>query len=151
MITMKETVSIRLEKHFIEQIDRLAQQEGTSRTEVIREALRVYFKTKESAEDRSFVPFSEYKKLTDEVIKGKYEMGQMRAKVEALEEERSKLREELKRQQAYAETLASKLDKEREVNEALKRELADKEVKIKELELKLSAAEKEGRKRWRLF
>jgi len=43
---MRTTVSISFEKSLLAQIDRLARKEGRSRSELIREAARLYIETK---------------------------------------------------------------------------------------------------------
>ncbi len=157
---MKETISIRLERHVLEEIDRVAKEEGTSRTEVIREALRVYFKTKESAKDRSFIPFEEYKRVSEELSVVKFRMGELQAKLEALETEKERVENLLKSLEEEKESLIKQLSSKEEHIYKLKQEIGNKELRIKELNMFVEKLEKEkeellaslqSKKRWRLF
>jgi metal-responsive CopG/Arc/MetJ family transcriptional regulator len=157
---MKETVSIRLERHIIEEIDRLAREEGTSRTEVIREALRVYFKIKDSSKDKSFVAFEEYRKVTEELSLARFRAGEQQARIEMLEKEVHRLEGELERVNVLNSELRTELNHGKEESAKLLREKMLKEMEIKELNLRLEKLQKEkeeltkalqSKKRWRLF
>ncbi len=157
---MKESISIRLEKHILDEVDRLAREEGTSRTEVIREALRVFFRTRESAKDRSFVPFEEYKKLTDEVSATKYRIGEIQAKLELSQKEKERLVLELEGLKREIGNLKGEVDKKAQETTRLNKELNEKLLLIKELELRIEVLNREkdelmnalqAKKRWKIF
>ncbi len=97
---MGEVISLRMDSSLLGEIDKVAEEEGKTRSAVIKEAVRYYLqhvRRKENME--SFVPFAEYKKVNEELVKAlgrikelEVEIANLRKENEALKKEASKKR-----------------------------------------------------------
>jgi len=95
---MKGVISLRIEPSLLEELDKVAREEGKSRTGVIKEAVRYYLQhihRKNSSE--GFVPFLEFKKANDELKESLRRLAELEAKVAKLSKENEILKEELKK------------------------------------------------------
>lgn len=93
---MKEVISVRLEDSLLDELNRFAKTEGKSRTAVIKEAIRFYLKhahIKNSSD--GFVPFSEYKKVNDELKALLKQISILEARLAELKKENEALKEKL--------------------------------------------------------
>jgi len=92
---MKGLISLRLEASLLEELDRACREEGKTRTAVIKEAIRHYLqhlKRKDNSE--GFVPFLEYRKVNDELMKALGRIAELEASVAELKKENEMLRKQ---------------------------------------------------------
>jgi len=95
---MKGVISLRIEPSLLEELDKVAREEGKSRTGVIKEAIRYYLQhihRRNSSE--GFVPFLEFKKTNDELKESLRRIAELEAEVAKLSKENEVLREELRK------------------------------------------------------
>ncbi len=98
----KGVISIRLEASLLQELDRVAKEEGKTRTGVIKEAIRHYLQNvhrKNSSE--GFVPFLEYKKVNEELKNALKKISQLEALVVELRKENELLKEAQKRKRRW--------------------------------------------------
>ncbi len=93
---MKEVISVRLEDSLLDELNKFAKSEGKSRTAVIKEAIRFYLRhvhTKSGLD--GFVPFSEYKRVNDELKALLKQVSHLEARLVELKKENELLKEKL--------------------------------------------------------
>ncbi|NPA41117.1 MAG: ribbon-helix-helix protein, CopG family [Aquificae bacterium] len=94
---MGGTISIRIEASLLEELDRVAREEGKTRSGLIKEAVRYYLRNihrKNSSE--GFVPFLEYKKTNEELKEALKRISELEAQLAELRKENEVLKEQLK-------------------------------------------------------
>ncbi|HIC97517.1 MAG TPA: ribbon-helix-helix protein, CopG family [Aquificaceae bacterium] len=95
---MRNVVSIRLERSLLEEVDKVAKREGKARSVVVREALRIYVKNLKSEKSREgLVPFSEYRKVSEELKDALKKIGELERKIAELSKENELLKSKKRR------------------------------------------------------
>ncbi len=99
---MKGVISLRLEDSLLYELDNFAKAEGKTRSAVIKEAIRFYLKNahiKNSSD--GFVPFSEYRRVNDELKEALRRIGELEAEVSKLRKENEMLRQTNKKRRWF--------------------------------------------------
>ncbi len=95
-------ISLRVEASLLQEMDEFCKKEGKSRTALIKEAVRFYL-ANAPLRNRSegFVPFMEYKKVTEELKEALRRISELEAEIATLRKENEALKEKLKKKRWF--------------------------------------------------
>jgi metal-responsive CopG/Arc/MetJ family transcriptional regulator len=90
---MRGVISLRIESSLLEELDKAVQEEGRSRTGIIKEAIRYYLQHLRKRKDsEGFVPFIEFKKANEELKSALERIAELEARVAELRKENEMLK-----------------------------------------------------------
>ncbi len=89
----KGVISFRLEPSLLEELDRVAKEEGKTRTGMIKEAIRYYLQHIHRKKDsEGFVPFLEYRRVNEELKEALKRISELEARLAELSKENEMLK-----------------------------------------------------------
>ena len=95
---MKGVISLRMDPSLLKEIDRVAKEEGKTRSALIKEAVRYYLQRIHSMDSsEGFVPFLEYKKVNEDLMRSLDRIRELEVEITSLRKENEFLKREVER------------------------------------------------------
>ncbi len=95
---MKGVISLRMDPSLLKEIDRVAKEEGKTRSALIKEAVRYYLQRVHSMDSsEGFVPFLEYKRVNEDLMRSLDRIRELEVEITSLRKENEFLRREVER------------------------------------------------------
>ena len=95
---MKGVISLRMDPSLLKEIDRVAKEEGKTRSALIKEAVRYYLQRVHSMDSsEGFVPFLEYKRVNEDLMRSLDRIRELEVEITSLRKENEFLKREVER------------------------------------------------------
>ncbi len=95
---MKGVISLRMDPSLLKEIDRVAKEEGKTRSALIKEAVRYYLQRIHSMDSsEGFVPFLEYKRVNEDLMRSLDRIRELEVEITSLRKENEFLKREVER------------------------------------------------------